>query len=273
MSRPPAFRKSNPYLLFLSALVACQPDATSPLLEPSSDRPAVSATASATSGVVLVGAGDIAGSGSGDEETAQLLDQVVAADGASVTVFTAGDNAYPDGTPSNFTDYYEPTWGRHKARTRPSPGNHDYHTAGAAGYFDYFGANAGDPGVGYYGYDVGEWHIISLNSEISMSAGSAQEQWLRADLAATTKPCVLAYWHKPRFSSANHGSSTGPRALWQASWPVTTTPTSDSRCRIRTATPIKAEFASSWWAPVGGVCIALGPRSRTARCGTTAPLA
>jgi hypothetical protein len=165
---------------------------------------------------VLVGAGDIAGSGSGDEETAQLLDQVVAADGASVTVFTAGDNAYPDGTPSNFTDYYEPTWGRHKARTRPSPGNHDYHTAGAAGYFDYFGANAGDPGVGYYGYDVGEWHIISLNSEISMSAGSAQEQWLRADLAATTKPCVLAYWHKPRFSSANHGSSTGPRALWQA---------------------------------------------------------
>jgi hypothetical protein len=99
---------------------------------------------------------------------------------------------------------------------QPSPGNHDYHTAGAAGYFDYFGANAGDPGVGYYGYDVGEWHIISLNSEISMSAGSAQEQWLRADLAATTKPCVLAYWHKPRFSSANHGSSTGPRALWQA---------------------------------------------------------
>jgi hypothetical protein len=165
---------------------------------------------------VLVGAGDIAGSGSDDEATAQLLDQVVAADGSSVTVFTAGDNAYPDGTAANFTNYYDPTWGRHKARTRPSPGNHDYHTAGAAGYFNYFGASAGEPGVGYYSYDLGDWHLISLNSEISMSAGSTQEQWLRADLAATTKQCVMAYWHKPRLSSGDHGSSTGPRPLWQA---------------------------------------------------------
>ena len=161
---------------------------------------------------MFVGAGDIAGcSSSGDEATAQLLDTIAG------TVFTLGDNAYQDGTTANFADCYEPSWGRHKARTRPSPGNHDYHTSGAAPYYAYFGANAGDPGKGYFSFDLGEWHIISLNSNVSMSAGSAQEQWLRADLAASTKRCTLAYWHHPRFSSSsNHGSSTAPQPLWQA---------------------------------------------------------
>lgn len=168
------------------------------------------------SGLVLVGAGDIAGSGSGDEATAQLLDAIVAAN-SSATVFTAGDNAYPDGGPSDFANYYDPTWGRHKARTRPSPGNHDYNTSGASGYYTYFGSLAGPSGEGYYSYDLGDWHIISLNSNIDMRAGSAQEQWLRADLAASSKQCVLAYWHHPRFSSSSdHGSSTSPQPLYQA---------------------------------------------------------
>ena len=160
---------------------------------------------------VLVGAGDIAGcSSSGDEATAALLDSIPG------TVFTAGDNAYDDGTATNFATCYEPSWGRHKARTRPSPGNHDYHTSGASGYYNYYGAAAGDSGVGYYSYDLGDWHIISLNSNVSMSAGSPQEQWLRADLAANTKTCTLAYWHHPRFSSGTHGSSTKSQPVWQA---------------------------------------------------------
>jgi hypothetical protein len=161
--------------------------------------------------VVFVGAGDIADCGSsGDEATAVLLD------GIAGTVFTTGDNVYNDGSATQFAECYEPTWGRHKARTRPSPGNHDYRTSGASGYYVYFGANAGEAGNGYYSFDLGEWHIISLNSNVSMSAGSAQEQWLRADLAATIRSCVLAYWHHPRFSSGDHGSSTGPQPLWQA---------------------------------------------------------
>jgi hypothetical protein len=159
----------------------------------------------------LVGAGDIANGSSGAEVTAKLLDNIAG------TVFTAGDNAYPDGSAANFSQYYDPTWGRHKARTRPSPGNHDYHTSGAADYYAYFGANAGPAGQGYYSYDLGDWHIISLNSEISMSVGSAQEQWLRADLTANSKDCILAYWHRPRFSSGvTHGSSTEPSPLWEA---------------------------------------------------------
>ncbi|MFI7069312.1 CBM96 family carbohydrate-binding protein [Micromonospora sediminicola] len=160
---------------------------------------------------VLVGAGDISNSGSGDSATAALLD------GIPGTVFTTGDNVYNSGTASEFSTYYDPTWGRHKARTRPSPGNHDYNTSGASGYYGYFGSQAGPSGRGYYSYDLGNWHVVSLNSNISMSAGSAQEQWLRSDLAASTKPCTLAYWHHPLYtSSSNHAPSTGTRPLYQA---------------------------------------------------------
>src|SRR5262245_7717098 len=120
--------------------------------------------------VVLVGAGDIANGSSAAEETARLLDAIPG------TVFAAGDNAYPDGSASDYATNYEPTWGRHKARTRPCPGNHEYHTANAADYYAYFGANAGPAGRGYYSYDLGDWHIISLNSNVAMNAGSAQEQ-------------------------------------------------------------------------------------------------
>jgi PKD repeat protein len=162
-------------------------------------------------GQVFVGSGDIAVCSTlGDEATAALLDSIPG------TVWTAGDNAYPDGRVQDFANCYEPSWGRHKARTRPSPGNHEYNTSGATPYYAYFGANAGPAGLGYYSYDLGDWHIISLNSNISRSAGSPQEQWLRADLASTTAKCVLAYWHHPRFSSGSHGSSTAQQALFQA---------------------------------------------------------
>ncbi len=159
---------------------------------------------------VLVGAGDIADGSAASEATARLLDTIAG------TVFTTGDNAYPDGTDADFAQRYQPTWGRHKARTRPCPGNHDYHTSGAAAYFRYFGASAGPPNLGYYSYDIGDWHIIALNSNIGMNAGSPQEAWLRADLATNNKDCILAYWHHPRFSSGDHGSSKAPEPLWQA---------------------------------------------------------
>jgi hypothetical protein len=161
---------------------------------------------------VLVGAGDIAHcSSEGDEATANLLDNIPG------TVFTTGDNVYPDGTPEQFANCYEPSWGRHKERTRPSPGNHDYHTVDASGYFAYFGSAAGELGKGYYSYDLGDWHIIALNSNIPVDPGSAQEQWLREDLAAHTVACTLAYWHHPRFSSGTvHGSDRRMQPLWQA---------------------------------------------------------
>ena len=172
----------------------------------------VTVTGGTSGTVVFVGAGDISDCGNdNDEATATLLD------GIAGTVYTLGDNVYSSGTATEFSQCYDPTWGRHKARTKPSPGNHDYNTSGASGYFGYFGALAGPSGRGYYSFDLGNWHIVSLNSEVSMSAGSAQEVWLRGDLAASTKQCTLAYWHKPRFSSGtNHGSLASAQPLWQA---------------------------------------------------------
>jgi acid phosphatase type 7 len=165
---------------------------------------------------VLVGAGDIADCAdiSGAEATAKLLDAIPG------TVFTAGDNAYEGGTAEQFAKCYDPTWGRHKARTRPSVGNHEFHSGGATPYFDYFGANAGDPKRGYYSYELGGWHIIVLNSECAevggCQTGSVEEKWLRADLQAHPAACTLAYWHKPLFSSgAKHGNDPEIKPFWQ----------------------------------------------------------
>ncbi len=181
-------------------------------------RPAVSP---ATGDPVLIGAGDIARcSSEGDEATAALIDGIVAG-GADVTVFTTGDSVYNSGTPDEYARCYEPSWGRHTARTRPAPGNHEYRTSGAAGYFAYFGAAAGDPAKGYYDYTTGAWHVIVLNSSCvavgGSAAGSAQEHWLRAVLAASPAACTVAIWHHPAFSSSSqHGSHSGMRPFWQA---------------------------------------------------------
>ncbi|HEY6057230.1 MAG TPA: phosphodiester glycosidase family protein [Candidatus Limnocylindrales bacterium] len=172
--------------------------------------PAPGAASSAEA--VLVGAGDIASCGL--DEDGQTASVVSAIDG---TVFTAGDNAYESGTPSEFRDCYGPTWGTLLSRTRPAPGNHDYVTSGASGYFGYFGARAGTAGQGWYAYDLGAWRIYSLNSncaDVGCGAGSAQEQWLKADLAANPRQCVAAIWHHPEFSSGQHGNSTAMRAVW-----------------------------------------------------------
>jgi Calcineurin-like phosphoesterase len=165
---------------------------------------------------VLLAAGDITGCATtGDEETAKLLDA------QSGTIATLGDNAYDSGTASEFANCYDPTWGRHKARTKPAVGNHEYLTAGASGYFGYFGAAAGDPTKGYYSYDLGAWHIVVINGNCGKvggcGVGSAQEKWLRADLAAHPAACTLAYWHQPLFSSgAEHGNDPEMAPIWQA---------------------------------------------------------
>ncbi len=177
-------------------------------------RPAAPAPKPPPADPVLVGAGDIAScKEEGDEQTAALLDTIPG------TVFTLGDNVYPSGSPKQFAKCYEPTWGRHRARTRPVPGNHDYRTSGAAGYFGYFGAAAGDPTTGNYSYDLGTWHVIVLNSNCSdiggCGPGSRQEKWLRADLAAHPAPCTAAMWHHPRYSTADHGDDTDMRYLWK----------------------------------------------------------
>lgn len=162
----------------------------------------------------FIGAGDIGhcdaqGATPGATATAALIERM------SGTVFTSGDNAYPHGRTVDFQRCYDASWGRFKSRTWATPGNHDYETAGATGYFDYYGERAGPYGVGYYSYDVGPWHVVSLNSEIAMSLGSPQVAWLRNDLQSKRTPCTAAIIHRPLLSSGPNGDNPGVRDLWR----------------------------------------------------------
>lgn len=178
---------------------------------------------------VIAAAGDIAcdpassgyngGLGSGLTCRQQATSDLLVGAGYTA-VLLLGDNQYESGTISAYRASYDTSWGRLKTITRPAAGNHEYYTPGASGYYQYFGAAAGDPAKGWYSYDLGAWHLVALNSNCNAvggcAAGSAQEQWLRADLAANTESCTLAYWHHPRFSSGTHGDNPALQALWQA---------------------------------------------------------
>ena len=168
----------------------------------------------------LVGAGDIAWCGNllGAEATAKLIDQIPG------TVFAAGDLVYNKGSWDEFQNCYQPTWGRFKDRTKPTPGNHDYNGSSNSGYFRYWGDTAGDPQKGYYSYDLGVWHVVVLNTNCSVRVlggcgeGSPQETWLREDLAAHADACIVAYGHHSLFSSGilpSHAVHPELRAFWR----------------------------------------------------------
>jgi len=173
-----------------------------------SARTPLSASTRACPNVVVTAAGDIAATPTDSAGTAALIEQI-----NPTRALTLGDNAYENGDISEFVSFYDPNWGRFKANTSPVPGNHEYQTPGGAGYFQYFGARAP---AAYYSFDLGAWHLIALNGEIDVAAGSPQEQWLRDDLAAQPGRCILAYWHEPRFSSgADHGSDPRFDTFWR----------------------------------------------------------
>jgi hypothetical protein len=164
---------------------------------------------------VAIAVGDAASCDwTGDEDTANLLD------GLPGTIFALGDLAYLAGTETEFRNCFHPTWGRHRARMRPAPGNHDYGTENGAAYHRYFGDRAGAYGAGYYSYELGAWHVVVLNSNCDAIGGcgdgSAQHRWLVADLQRSRARCTAAYWHHPRFTSAPRGPNAFMSPLWQA---------------------------------------------------------
>jgi len=136
------------------------------------------------------------------------------------SIFALGDTQYEDGTLAKFQTSYERSWGRMRLLTKPVVGNHEYRTPGAAGYFDYFNGvgqqtgAAGDRRQGFYSFDIGSWHIITLNSECrhigGCGADSPQMSWLRSDLAAhSSAACTMALWHRPHFTSGSHRDVPG----------------------------------------------------------------
>jgi acid phosphatase type 7 len=181
-------------------------------------------------GVTIAAAGDIAcdprssafrGGLGRRRECRQLATSRLLTGRRYAAILALGDLQYEDGAYSRFLASYHRSWGRLRAKTRPVPGNHEYQSGSADGYFRYFGAAAGDPAKGYYSFELGRWHVVALNSNCSAAggceAGSAQESWLRADLAQhASARCTLAYWHHPRFSSGEHGGDATYTAFWRA---------------------------------------------------------
>jgi calcineurin-like phosphoesterase family protein len=198
------------WFAFLPAFLCAHCSATSET--PASPSPPGPPTPGPDQISTLVGAGDIGVCGSpAPLATGRLLDNQPG------TIFAAGDLAYENGTAEQFQQCYEPAWGRHKSRTRPVPGNHEYNSADAAPYFAYFGSTAGPPGLGYYRYPSGNWQIYALNSSLGGSRGTTEMQWLRTELATQSSLCSLAYFHHPRFSSGPHGLNppvSSVRDMW-----------------------------------------------------------
>jgi acid phosphatase type 7 len=200
----------------------------SPTLSPTtSPTPAPSSTGGGTAPVIAA-VGDIAcdptdanyrgGAGSKSYCHQRAVANLVAAGGYKA-LFSLGDQQYADATLAKFQQSYATDWGRFNPITYPVPGNHEYLTSGASGYYQYFGSRAGSPSKGYYSFDLGGWHIVALNGECSYvggcGAGSPQEQFLKADLAAHPASCTLAMWHEPRFSSGEYGDhGTTYTAFW-----------------------------------------------------------
>jgi acid phosphatase type 7 len=211
-------------ILTLAVVSNCsQDDPTS-----TSQRDLPGPASAATVDPIVVAAGDIAcgtGTAAGlpcrQAATAGLIGTI-----APAAVLPLGDIQYENATLADFNTYYGPTWGVYKSITWPAAGNHEYQTAGAAGYFDYFNGvgvqsgRAGDRSKGYYSFNLGAWHLVAINSNCAAiggcGAGSPQEQWLRADLAANPAVCTLAYWHHPRFSSGAAGNNSSLQPIWQA---------------------------------------------------------
>lgn len=134
--------------------------------------------------------------------------------------FASGDNVYNSGTLAQYNERYDPHWGRFKELTLPVPGNHEYWTTGAAGYFDYFNGvgeqtgPAGDRGNGWWSVDVGDWHVVGLNTRSNGTSSTTQLAWLDADLAANTKPCTAAIFHHPLVSVGEYTGYSGVKPIW-----------------------------------------------------------
>lgn len=168
---------------------------------------------------VMLAIGDSAGppaKNPGAAAVAALATNLMYRDPNAIALFL-GDNAYNRGTQEEYDQYFVPRYGGDpfKDRSRACPGNHDYLTFGAAPYFRVFGEEAaGTPSRSYYSFDVGGWHVVSLNSEVEQDNDSAQLRWLREDLTKTSGP-ILAFWHRARWGSGGHWDSKKPRWFWK----------------------------------------------------------
>lgn len=175
---------------------------------------AFTAFSTSVNALEVIAAGDIATSGTGDTKTSNLIAALNNHGSVVSRILTLGDNAYPNGSLSNFIDYYRPTWGRAEffEKTYPSPGNHEYMTSGAQGYLDFFQKNPDALGsVNEVSPEVPGWTILQLDSNANLDGQNTQ---LANILAGDSNQCQLLYWHHPRYSSGEHGNDADVELWW-----------------------------------------------------------
>jgi hypothetical protein len=178
-------------------------------------------------GFVVAAVGDIAcdptSPAFGGHDSGQCQHRATAAlVGSADAVFALGDLQYESGSLSGYLAGYDRSWGRFAQITYPAPGNHEHETPGAEGYFDYWRSKERPTGrarSGAYSFDLGAWHIVSLDSSCTPSCGegSPQDAFLERDLAGSKSRCILAFWHHPYFNSGTvHGeeSLANVRVFW-----------------------------------------------------------
>ncbi len=167
----------------------------------------------------------------------QRTSDAMLADPTITSVLGLGDYQYDCGDTADYAVSYDPSWGRMDSRMNPVAGNHEYKTGNdvfghpcpttnktATNFFTHFGASSHPETGGHFSFDLGTWHLIGLNGNCTASGvggctdTSAQTTWLKADLASTLQPCILAFWHQPLYTGLanNAGWNRVYRPWWNA---------------------------------------------------------
>ncbi|MDR3575849.1 MAG: DNRLRE domain-containing protein [Anaerolineaceae bacterium] len=183
---------------------------TSPPVNNNHFIPALGSTPAPGKQFVVAAAGDGASGESSSAAVASLLKTM------NPNLFLYLGDVYEDSSLTEFYNWYGSGtnfFSQFNSITDPTIGNHEYLVNQANGYFFYW-----NNVPNYYSYNTGGWHFISLNANtprISAAVGSAQYNWLAADLAANTSPCVLVYYHEPLFNIGKEPEQVGMTDAWK----------------------------------------------------------
>ncbi len=159
---------------------------------------------------VMVATGDGA---SGEPNAIAVTDLIASWD---PNLFLYLGDVYNDGTETEFHNWYgtgSNHYSQFRSITNPTIGNHEYQGFQAPDYFDYW-----DNVPHYYSFDAAGWHFINLDSTSQYNQtlpGTAQYEWLAADLESNTAVCTIAYFHHPVFNVGSEGESPRMNPIWE----------------------------------------------------------
>jgi Calcineurin-like phosphoesterase len=153
-------------------------------------------------------------SGSGGATQLAVRDQIAAV--PFDLLLHTGDIAYEAGSLAQFeSNFFGVYAGLLKSLPAfPVPGNHEYRTDSAGPFVEVFDLPDNHvPGAGerWYSFDWGDVHFVALDTE---RLGTLQIAWLEQDLTNNRRPWVVAFLHRPPYSSGEHGGASNVEAAF-----------------------------------------------------------